>query len=458
VRRRLAAAVFATLALTAAAPAGAAAPMTGDEVIAALKERRLSLSGAHIDGDVDFRAIDGMRHAFSCTSCVISGAVRGDDVVFAATLDLSGTRIEGPVSMRRATFRGPVVFAPTGRGPASFERRADFTFARFGDLATFAGASFGRSADFTAARFGGEAVFAGAEFGREAVFERAAAQADADFSDAEFRGPARFDAAELDGLADFSDALFEAETGFTGARFDRDATFVGATFSSGASDAFDVRFDHASIGRDLLFDLAAFSGRTNFRRTTAGGVLSFDRADFSPPPGKQFVFTDVAAKGLRMDVDAARDVVQRSDREEVLGLIETGAKTRGDLGVANDARFALEVMKSHRQPWWKRIPNVVFFRVVAGYFVRPFHPIVALVLLVAIVALVRVGRAAAGSFRRTTSRFAHEFLDGLALILPGGDDGGRRLEALAYRVLVVCALIGLANSNPTLREMFDALV
>jgi hypothetical protein len=32
------------------------------------------------------------------------------------------------------------------------------------------------------------------------------------------------------------------------------------------------------------------------------------------------------------------------------------------------------------------------------------------------------------------------------------------LETLAYRLLVVCALLGVANSNPTLRGMLDALL
>ena len=36
--------------------------------------------------------------------------------------------------------------------------------------------------------------------------------------------------------------------------------------------------------------------------------------------------------------------------------------------------------------------------------------------------------------------------------------GPSRLEMLTYRALVVCVLIGLANSNPTLRQMFDALL
>jgi hypothetical protein len=459
VRRPLAAAALASLALAAAAPARAAVTMSGDEVVAALKQRGLSLTHATITSTVDLRG-GVVRHPFSCRDCVFRGGLLGDDAVFDGTLQLSGSQISGPMLMRRATFRAPVIAGPTGGNPGytSFAGRVNFTFARFEDVASFVRASFAHDADFTAARFADEAVFAQVTFGGQAVFERVSAPRGVDFRDSDFNATTSFAAAELGPPADFSDARFASFAGFSGTRFTRDGTFVGVVFGYDGGRTYGVAFDHATVERNLVFDLAQFSGRANFRRTSADGALSFERADLNPPAGKLLVFTDVSAGAFAMDVDAAQTVVQRSDRERVLELIETGAKARGDLGVANDARFSLEVMRSREQPWWKRIPNVVFFRVVAGYFVRPFHPIVALVLLVAIVALVRVGRAAAGSFRSELSRFAHEFLDALALIVPGGDDGGRRLEALAYRVLVVCALIGFANSNPTLREMFDALV
>jgi pentapeptide repeat protein len=460
VRRPLAAAALATLALTAAAPAHAATAMSGEQVVAALKRHGLSLTRATITTTVDFRGVDAVRHAFSCRDCVFQGGIVGDDVAFDGTLQLSGSRIAGPVLMRRATFGAPVVFGPTGsgRGFTSFDRRVLFTFARFADLATFARAAFAHAADFTSARFGGEAVFAQATFGGETTFERTAAQAGADFRDCDFNGSTSFAAAEFGGLADFSDSRFASYAGFSGARFSRDGTFVGVVFGYDGGQTYGVAFDHATVERNLVFDLAQFSGRANFRRTMAGNAFSFDRALLEPPVGKLLVFRDVSAGAFSMDVAAAQTVVQRSDRERVLELIETGAKARGDLGVANDARFSLEVMKSHEQPWWKRIPNVVFFRVVAGYFVRPFHPLIALFVLVAIVAVVRTARSVGSSLGTELRRFGHEFLDALALILPGGDGGQRRLETLAYRVLVVCALIGLANSNPTLREMFDALV
>jgi len=44
--------------------------------------------------------------------------------------------------------------------------------------------------------------------------------------------------------------------------------------------------------------------------------------------------------------------------------------------------------------------------------------------------------------------------------LYGWDDTNtsNSIEVFVYRLLLVCALLGLANSNPTLREMFDTLV
>jgi hypothetical protein len=125
------------------------------------------------------------------------------------------------------------------------------------------------------------------------------------------------------------------------------------------------------------------------------------------------------------------------------------------------------VLESRSEPWYRRVPNIVFYRWLAGYFVRPQNPIAALLALVIVVSLVRVLKGTLTERRLATrafivvQRFGHEFLDSLALITPGGDTPerrSRRVESLAYRVLAVCALIGLANSNPTLREMFDAVV
>ena len=64
------------------------------------------------------------------------------------------------------------------------------------------------------------------------------------------------------------------------------------------------------------------------------------------------------------------------------------------------------------------------------------------------------------------ARGGNELLDTLTVVWPRKPDPessdwtrlSRRVEGLAYRILIVCVLLGLANSNPTLRQMLDALL
>ncbi len=469
IRLVLAAGVVTLTATTANECAAATVGWTGARVVAALQTRRLSLDGATIKGDIDFRRFDAVEHPFSCRNCVIEGRILADDVVFDATLDLSGAKISAPVLVRRATFRGPVLFGPTS-GPSSrsssFARGADFSFTRFDDLTTFVQASFASSADFTTARFRAASVFAGATFEHDAVFDRAIFDGGTDFRGSTFNGSTTFSAAQFDDRADFSDATFAGRADFGDTRFRNDGTFLGTLFTYGGGKTYGVTFGGAISERDLVFDLAQFSGGGIFRQTVAGRALSFDGADMASTR-KLFVFDRASAKGITMDVDDALAVVAPGDRRRVLRLIEAGAKASGDLGVANDARFSLEVLKSRDEPWWRRIPNIVLYRLVAGYFVRPFHPLATLFVLAGLVALTRAARkrsAPSGLVRRVwirLSAFGRESLDALALVgrrADGNGSGGRRVEAFTYRVLVLCALIGLGNSNPTLREMFDALI
>jgi uncharacterized protein YjbI with pentapeptide repeats len=469
IRVLLAAGVVTVAATAASESAAATVSWTGARVVAALQTRRLSLDGATIKGDIDFRSFDAVEHPFSCRNCAIEGRILADDVVFDATLDLSGAAISEPVLVRRATFHGPVLFGPTSgtsSRSSSFSREADFSFTRFDDLTTFVQASFAATADFTTARFRSASVFADATFERDAVFERAIFGGGTDFRGSTFDSSTTFAAAQFEDRADFSDATFAGRADFGDTRFRTDATFLGTLFTYGGGRTYGVTFGGAISERDLVFDLAQFSGGGIFRQTVAGRVLSFDGSDMASTR-KRFVFDRASAKGITMDVGDALAVVAPGDRRRVLRLIEAGAKASGDLGVANDARFSLEVLKSRDEPWWHRIPNVVFYRVVAGYFVRPFHPIATLFVLAGFVALVRTGRTRGTSsslVRRVwvkLSTFGRESLDALALIgrrADGNGPGGRRVEAFTYRILVICALIGLGNSNPTLREMFDALV
>jgi hypothetical protein len=131
----------------------------------------------------------------------------------------------------------------------------------------------------------------------------------------------------------------------------------------------------------------------------------------------------------------------------------------------------------------------------AGYLVEPLRPLLTLLALALLVSLIRLllprkrcarlwlrmkiawenrrsprPKSANGSASKPSpgalvaatpsvvSSYFHQLLDTLSLMWPwsGAAVAGRRLEANLYRILFVCFLIGLANSNPTLRQMLDA--
>jgi hypothetical protein len=74
----------------------------------------------------------------------------------------------------------------------------------------------------------------------------------------------------------------------------------------------------------------------------------------------------------------------------------------------------------------------------------------------------RTFRPSARSAARGSRSVLADALDTISLVGPRGSNGvtlppARRLEIFVYRVLLVCALLALANSNPTLRQMVDSL-
>ena len=452
-------------------PARAAHAPSGTKVVGAMQVREL-LRGGPVDlervtvrGTLDLRRLGVVRHAFTCRDCRLSGGLDGAGVLFTKTVDLSGSQILGPVRMEGARFRGPVLFgSPPASEPASFGRGVDFSLARFDDLASFEDATFRGDADFTLTRFGGAAIFAGGEFVGPAQFVRASFGATADFRQRGFRRGASFQRAEFGSRADLSQSIFTGEANFASVRFVGDAIFFGAVFEAGGAD-FAASFERATAAGSFDFGFADFYARTNFSDISTPGALSFKEARF--PPGHQVFLGDVSAGNLSMNVRSVVRSVQPSDRMRTLSLVESSAKLRGDLGQANDAQYAMRQLASESSSWPWRAFDIVFYRGIAGYLVRPIRPLIALLLLAAAISLLRSMRSGAergGVHRRLTgslqgvSRFGNELLDTLTLVgRRKQETAARRLEILAYRVLVVCALIGLANSNPTLRTMIDAL-
>lgn len=229
-------------------------------------------------------------------------------------------------------------------------------------------------------------------------------------------------------------------------------------------------------------------GSALFTSLSADGLTfadaHFDRA--RPLAKRCHLDSGVALDGASVGelVMAVEDAAANVSDEPRLALerVEAGAKARGDLGLANEAHYRLRVLKSNDYSWLWHVLDVVFNRWIAGYLVRPLRPLLTLLALALGVFLLRSawrglrddrsrrpterGRVIRRPVGEAIARGGNELLDTLAAVWPRKPSPessdwarlGRRVEGLAYRILIVCVLLGLANSNPTLRQMLDALL
>jgi uncharacterized protein YjbI with pentapeptide repeats len=476
------------LVLAAAAAAAFAAPgfavppeqvLTGTQVRALVSRGPVALQGVTIRGTVDLRALGIVEHRLECRSCRLDGDLLGSGVVFDRTLDLSGSQITGAVKMQGARFREPVLLgSPPAPDGTRFGGKVDFSLAKFDDFVSFEEAEFSKGADFVYTRFGGEAIFTGGMFAAKASFDRAWFTSGADFRYRLFRARSSFISSEFRGSTDFSTARFLREVDLSLARFDGDGSFYGTEFAGFDSD-WSATFEGVTVGGSVNFGLSSFWNDADFGGMTARKV-SFEETQFRH--GRSIEMADFSALDVQMSVDTVLRSVQRDERRAILRQIEASAKTRGDLATANNAHYAQEVLASGAYPWPRRSLDFAFYRLVAGYFVRPLRPLTAFVVLVLLFSLARCTRS---EQRGETSqeerarrrlrlravghglaRLGGQCLDTISVVgrLKARPEGAAavgapsRLEMLTYRTLVVCVLIGLANSNPTLRQMLDALL
>ena len=460
------------------------------EVRAALLHRHgFVRSGLRLQGDLVLQQLD-VAGPFRCRRCILEGRLLAADATFHRTVDLSGSQLRATANFEGATFFGPAVF---GRGPgpgdfATFSDEANFAYATFDELATFQSVRFEHGAEFSLARFQGDAAFSEARFfGQDVFFYSTQFSGEARFDQAAFEPKASFRRAAFGGPADFSQARFGQTAGFSESHFAQGGTFLGAEFRS-ACPVRAVSFEHVLATKALDFTAARFAGPAVFTSVSAEG-LNFADTQFSGGrtqtkmchPARGVALRGGTVGDLVMAVDSATANVTDVPRT-ALERIEASAKARGDLRVANDAHYRLRVLKSSDYWWPWHVLDVVFYRSIAGYLVRPLRPLLTLLSLAFAVFLLRSARRALSKSKRysvakselavrrpvfdTVARGSNELLDTFTAIWPRKPDPqasdwtrlGRRLESLAYRLLIVCVLLGVANSNPTLRQMLDAIL
>lgn len=491
-RRRLCG-LFCSAALVAAvlAPAAAAEGVSAAAIARDLRSGRpVVLNGAAIKGPLLLDHADVVRSVFKCRECRFQGRISAADVTFDRTIDLSGSTFRRTVDFRGATFRAPALFraalsdkpGDTDPTPTTFERRTDFSLAVFDDLASFAGSEFLAESVFRDTRFA-DSTFATAVFSGTTSFERASFRGPTTFNAVEFEATAVFEEADFQHRTDFSLARFEQGGIFTAAQFGSGVTFLAAEFVSTSTTSEAAAFDSAASAKNMDFTFTVFGSQSPrpqviaiFDDVVIAGSLVL--RDPQVPKNDRLHMKRVQVTNLIMDVDLAKQVENDNDRRKALQLIEESAKTRSELGVANDAHYELRVLQSEDFRGFKRFLDHRLYRDVGGYLVRPARPLVVLLAVVLFATAVRlivrrrIVQVTAGKFWRRAPGWTWGqcgnaltcLLDTFARVSPRWSSGGsslvlvERFELIAYRVLLVAALVALANSNPTLREMVEALV
>jgi uncharacterized protein YjbI with pentapeptide repeats len=461
--------------LVAAPRAAAADTITGEKLAAMLKDGAVTLRDYRVTSDVDLSGQD-VKNPLSCRGCFFRGRLLARGTTFEGPVDLRGARLLRKADFTEATFKGPALFgSPTSTQAVRFEGSADFSLAGFRGLTTFEYTELAR-ANFTLASFDTGANFAHSAIDGDAIFTRATFAGRVDFSDASFCGSAVFGGVEFSGPVDFGAVDFAGQTSFHRARFDQGATFLATTFepTSGEPDS----FFGVQSGGGLDFSFATLDQPVDFTNMVAHGDITFRDAKLAPTRAISFDHTSTTA--LDLTVGDAVKAVRPADLPTVLGLIESSAKEQGDLGRANDAHYERKVLESRHDGWLGHALDVFFYRWIAGYLVRPLQPLAALLILAALATALHVGRKgwphpAPGTrgardrarreyerARRILPPLGNEYFRTLAMVIPGqgpsaDERPARWLEATTYRLLFLCVVIGFANSNPTLRQMLDAI-
>jgi len=493
--------------------------------------RGIDRAGITVVGELDLRDAGTVQIPFRCVSCLFTGSIVARDVIFNRMLDLSGSRIDGSIDAVGSVLSGGFLFRSSDESPARIGGPADFSHSTFGDATSFDGATFANASDFTGSTFLGRTSFADVMFEGDTSFDDVTFSADAVFSSlalatsedeppltcapvvlGAFAGQASFDRAAFGGVVDFRQrcfvqdatflsatfnkrvdftlANFHAKTSFDGASFEGDGAFLASSFDG------EVSFQRASAARSLIFEDTWFAGHANFNRLAVGGTLSLKDA--------QFLDTVDLREGLVGDLtmdlpDVASIAGRTTEWEDVLAHIEESAEARGDLALANDARFQLLALQNTQLGWFPRAMDWFFYRLVAGYLVRPANPLLAFVELLLLGALVRTlmwwrqrrrrpePESASNPSRPSVAARGHARVLGVAQVASAffqrlGDTvrvaftrkpdvtledtehvrpylvaGVRWSESIAFKVLIALFLLALASSNSTLKQLIDSV-
>ena len=490
--------------------------LSGDAFGVRARSGSLNLVGYRIRGDVDLPATV-ITHPVVCRNCTFDGSINAANARFGELVDLRGSQVNGPADLSSArfdnTFLAPAFGATaelpltTFSGLAVFTdfTSADFSLARFQSDTVFANGSATASMVFRRATFAGATDLSYFNFRGSAIFDGTT-----------FRGPVDASYAHFIGKASFDQVRADDDMTFRVARF-----YPGKSASFSAMKcAGDLDFAFAYFLRDMAFNDLVVGGTLSLPSVTGNGPLFFDQISarsFQMDVGtvttavvsdnRRAVLSRIEASAkARGDVAVANDahyanqVLKSDDYGPVRHFFDyVFYRTfAGYLVRPGNPLLALLLLAAVMTVWralygsgrlaaaaaaLRRLPGTI------SSLLAEYSPRLGVHRLVAANGPRAAGEEnphrsrprstesksgrrqarqvarAAPSRAQQVAREAHDLLwsyfGTLALIVPGNaraeEKQARRLEVFVYRVLVACALVGLANSNPTLRDMIDAI-
>jgi hypothetical protein len=478
-------------------------------------ERVLDLSGSTIAGRFDF---DGaiFRDTFlmrrtTLRDAAVAGVASFSLAAFHGRASFEGLQLGGDADFRVAQFLGDASFADADFGgearfdssifsglaqfsssPADDDPNAgslapgcsDPIHGVFGGAVSFAAVNFGQKADFRQRCFGGPATFASATFGA------------ADFTLAVFHDTATFDDASIDGVASFRVVTFEGDLSFQhvvlrGPTDFESSILLGPTELFGTSAADSLSLDQITTAAPLELDKV----RAN------GFEMDLDLLDqVQGEPVREDVLTmvEVSARA-RGDLGLANEAAFRraemqTDRatgwDHVRGL--AGELIAGYLVKPFYPLRAFAVLLivgsllrtiGRLAPWMAvRLPRPLFRQDLVPAFAASGHvqtdadaagpgppgsggaarsvadPARESLLTVSKLVVMTAGSVSA-TIRAAFRLKPHDVPDDRSEQLSAyGIAFLAGLEWLMFKLLIALFLIGLANSNPTFKQLVEAVI
>ncbi|HEU5204272.1 MAG TPA: pentapeptide repeat-containing protein [Candidatus Limnocylindrales bacterium] len=459
-------------------------------------ERVVDLSGSRLEGGANFEGAV-FRDAFLMRSIGERAATVVEPAVFTLAAfedraNFDGSQFDSEADFRVTQFVGDASFAgATVAGDARFDS------ATFEARAQFAGSSIGGDADFTTATFADKSDFRRVAIAGDATFSGAGFEA-VDFTQSRFGGVLSFEEASIEGTCSFRAASFEGDVLFGGVALRGPTDFQAASArgeidftDTSATDRFDLR--GLSTTHPIWLD-----------RVTAPALeMDLDRLENITSVAVQIRVLAMIEAGARErgDIDLANDAAFRrsqlqTDRKAgVDRLVGQAGETVGGylvqplvparamallvvIGTLVRAGTRLVPAVSRRRFAWDLAPTPVVVEGEAGPMMGAANDTAADSLNAGDPAAKPAASPTAThnallAVGKTAATVARAFADTLraAVRLRPQDIPERRRDDLsaygaallagaewfAYKLLFALFLIGLANSNPTFKQLVEAV-